>query len=81
MRFLDGHNLEGVTLIKIDAEGCELDILHGAMETIKESKPAIFIEANTIPELHKIYKVLAPLGYWVEAKFNATPTYEFIYKG
>jgi len=41
---LDSKNFENVSLIKIDVEGMELDVLEGALETIKKNRPVIFIE-------------------------------------
>lgn len=36
-----------VALLKIDAEGHELPVLHGAEQTIARSRPALLLEANT----------------------------------
>jgi hypothetical protein len=36
--------LNNISLIKIDVEGMELDVLEGAKETITRNKPIIFIE-------------------------------------
>jgi len=76
MTTLDAIDIPDVTLIKIDAEGCELSILEGALETIGKYKPGIFIEAKTMADLHEIVQVLRPIGYKPIRKFNATPTYE-----
>jgi FkbM family methyltransferase len=42
--FVIGQQIENIDLIKIDAEGMDLQILHGAIETIKKYKPVIFVE-------------------------------------
>ncbi len=41
---LDSKNLKNISLIKIDVEGMELEVLEGAFETIKRERPVIFIE-------------------------------------
>jgi FkbM family methyltransferase len=41
--FLEGNN-EKVSLIKIDVEGHEFEVLEGAQETINKNKPIIYIE-------------------------------------
>lgn len=41
---LDSFNLSGIDLMKIDVEGNELSVLRGALDSIQDSKPTIFIE-------------------------------------
>jgi FkbM family methyltransferase len=38
------RNLDKISLIKIDVEGAELDVIKGALETIRKNKPVLFIE-------------------------------------
>ena len=44
LQVLDSHQMEDVDLIFLDAEGHELKILQGAIETIKKCKPVIVAE-------------------------------------
>lgn len=44
MRTLDSFNFENVSLIKIDVEGGENDVIEGMVETLKRNKPVIIIE-------------------------------------
>ena len=44
IRKLDDYNIQNVSVIKLDVEGYELDVLEGAKKTILENKPIIFIE-------------------------------------
>jgi FkbM family methyltransferase len=44
IRRLDDYNFENIDFIKIDVEGFELEVLNGAQETIKCSRPTILIE-------------------------------------
>lgn len=41
---LDSKKLTNISIIKIDVEGMELQVLEGAIETITREKPIIFIE-------------------------------------
>lgn len=43
-RTLDSFNIENVRLLKIDTQGCDLRILHGAKQTILKSKPVVLFE-------------------------------------
>lgn len=52
---------EKIDLIKIDVEGCELDVLIGGIDTIKKNKPIIVIESFDKKE--KIEEILIPIGY------------------
>jgi FkbM family methyltransferase len=67
------------SVIKIDVEGMEFKVLHGAQETIVKHRPLIYIEA------HKgSYKRLAEWaknnGYVRKARFNSSPTYLYVPK-
>lgn len=66
-----------VHMMKIDVEGMEVDVLLGAMATIRRCKPNLIIEASTIDALKKIEAILQPLGYMKVMVFNHTPTYLF----
>lgn len=68
-----------ISLIKIDVEGMELDVLKGAKKTLIKDKPALYIEASTIEEFLTIESFLTKLGYVVLDSFNATPTHLFIH--
>lgn len=49
---LDSFNIENVSFIKIDAEGCDLDIMMGGIETINKYRPTIIFEYQRIPGVH-----------------------------
>jgi FkbM family methyltransferase len=49
-------------LIKIDAEGFELEILRGAHETLRRSRPHLLLENNR-HSAEAVRQFLAPLGY------------------
>jgi FkbM family methyltransferase len=57
---LDSLGLARLDLLKIDVEGAELDVLAGAIETIKRCKPYIMAERL---KSRGLQDVLAALGY------------------
>jgi len=72
---IDSLQLDRVDCMKIDVEGFEEQVLIGAIDTIKKTKPIIYVEAWNKESLDKILKILKPLGYSAGKRFNATPTY------
>lgn len=69
-----------VSLIKIDVEGMELQVLKGAKKTILEYKPHIFAEAETKEEFKKVYSYLKSLGYKkLPGHWAATPVHQYVY--
>ncbi len=46
IRTLDSYNLSSVGFIKIDVEGHELDVLHGAEATLQRNRPTLLIEVE-----------------------------------
>ena len=65
---IDSYRFENVDFIKIDTEGNELNVLNGAIKTIKKYKPIIYYEdkGKTDKDLKRrseIEKLLQELGY------------------
>lgn len=62
---LDACNLKGASVIKIDAEGVELEILLGARETIKKFRPVIIFEyhSNDLTLFQKFSDFFVALSY------------------
>ena len=63
---LDDQGHENIGFIKIDTEGTELDVLHGAEELIKQDKPAFMIEIwdqHKKYPLNNIFEYMEELGY------------------
>ncbi len=56
-----------ISLIKIDAEGFELQVLRGARQLIERDRPDIFVEVNSAESIVSVMKELSQYnyeGYW-----------------
>ena len=62
---VDYFNFENVSLIKIDVEHMEIEVLEGCLNLIKRCKPTILIETYQLDNLKQtnIFKELISLGY------------------
>lgn len=69
---------KNISILKLDVEGMELDVLHGAKELIQSSLPVIAVECFTLEELGRIESFLEPMGYFPVECVNATPTILFV---
>lgn len=80
IKTIDSMNFDVVDYIKIDVEGYELEVIKGAIETIKRCKPIISIEVslNTWPHLqssHECGMILEQNGY----EYHSTAVNDFIF--
>ena len=65
-RRLDGYGLNNVGFIKIDVEGHEEAVLHGARETIARNRPTLLIEIeerHNSGSIERVRKFLESMGY------------------
>ena len=53
MNTLDKYNFKNISIIKIDVEGHEINVLNGALNTILKNKPKILIEVWNRPKKKK----------------------------
>jgi FkbM family methyltransferase len=60
---LDSYQFQDISLMKIDVEGFEEEVLRGATETIGRCKPIIYLEADRQEKLKSLANYLAELGY------------------
>jgi FkbM family methyltransferase len=65
IRPLDSIVDEGdkVSLIKIDVEGYELEVLKGAVRTLKAHRPVVTVESHSAEHFAGLAAFLSPLGY------------------
>ncbi|MGZ3732127.1 MAG: FkbM family methyltransferase [Parachlamydiaceae bacterium] len=63
MERLDDYHLSKVSIIKMDVEGFEMEVIKGGLETILRNKPVMLIEIFQGPDnLHRIHTIES-LGY------------------
>lgn len=67
-----------VKLLKIDVEGMEMDVLHGARALIERDRPMLYIECIGEPQLREVSRWADACGYSYWDTFNATPTHLFL---
>jgi FkbM family methyltransferase len=71
---LDQRGLDDVDLLKIDVEGFEIQVLQGAVRTIRASRPVILIEIWDNPSRRaEVAAVLDVLDYGCEFLFPRAP--------
>jgi FkbM family methyltransferase len=74
---LDAADLRGLSLLKVDVEGMEADVLSGGIETIRRERPVIYAEAWDDEAHQRVAEVIEPLGYRHVNTFGATPLEEW----
>lgn len=65
VRTIDMHNLTRLDFLKVDVEGAELDVLHGATETISLCRPVLAVEADRQENTPALLAFLRLNGYRV----------------
>jgi len=66
MKRLDDFCFEDVSLIKIDVEGYEEEVLRGAMDTVKRCKPILYLEADREDKVSGLRNLLTKMGYSIQ---------------
>ena len=67
---LDAVGLEKLSLLKIDVEGMEGQVLAGAMQTLKQCLPVIYLEHNAPNGAPEVLQRLLDLGYSLRWHFS-----------
>lgn len=70
----DIHHNRPVRLLKIDVEGMELSVLHGATALIDRERPVIVAEAQDPQADQELRRWFKNHGYEVTGVYNITPT-------
>ena len=63
---LDAFEFSDLTLVKIDVEGAELEVLAGAAETLRRSRPLLFVEIEQRHHrepIREVFEQIASYGY------------------
>ncbi len=64
-----GWEVPDVTLIKIDVEGSECDVLLGATKTIERCRPLLFVEClHRLTDVDKLRDLIESLGYAIHQR-------------
>jgi len=68
--YVDFHKINSVTILKIDVEGGELEVIQGAQNMLKKMKPDILLELLYSPgerqrQTIELLKQLGYLFYWI----------------
>ena len=75
---IDSLNVDvPVSIIKVDVEGMEHDVLIGAEVLLRKWRPFVFAEAHDRSSLVKLGSFLSTLGYELRGRYATTPTYLF----
>ncbi|MBQ3059750.1 MAG: FkbM family methyltransferase [Desulfovibrio sp.] len=80
IKTLDSYDIKNISVIKIDVEGMEFDVLKGGLNTIKNNNPIIYVECSSKQSYLDCFLFLYDLGYNYVKTFNATPTHLFIHQ-
>jgi FkbM family methyltransferase len=60
---IDNLKLDTLHFLKIDAEGCELEIIQGAAETIKRCRPILYVENDREDKSAALIGAIIDMGY------------------
>lgn len=74
MRTLDSFNFDNVDFIKIDVEQGELEVILGALDTIKRCRPVVMFE-NKRQENKQLVKMFKDWGYKVNVHSSDVVAY------
>jgi len=58
-------NFQDVDIVKIDVEGAEIEVIEGALNTLRKCKPHLIVEVK-LHNLHRMFGYLLKLGYSIK---------------
>jgi FkbM family methyltransferase len=62
-----------VSVLKVDVEGTELDVLEGGVELLRACRPAVLVEAAETQRAHDVTQLMAALGYRLQPEDGVQP--------
>jgi FkbM family methyltransferase len=75
---IDSLNLPALSLLHLDVEGCEYEVLLGAKETIKKFRPPVAVEVTRSG--HEIRQLMAELDYVIVSEYGTPSNFIFVPK-
>ena len=69
---IDSLSLQACSLIKVDVEGMEKEVLTGANDTIRKFRPLMFVENNNLDKSEELIETIFAMDYvawWVIANY------------
>jgi FkbM family methyltransferase len=70
-----------VSVMKVDVEGWEKEVLRGAQTVLRRDQPILYLEVSDARHERDLRQLLNDLGYHFAKEFNATPTQMFLPMG
>jgi FkbM family methyltransferase len=70
---LQSREIPPPNVVKIDVEGCEFNVLRGALDMLRTSRPKIFLEAHGVELEKACSQQLLQLGYQIRRIERAVP--------
>jgi len=64
-----------ISLVKIDVEGAEIDVLAGGADVIRKQRPILCVEVHTSKHLRQVLEMLGDSSYWIVDCLGWSPTY------
>ena len=61
--FVNENELDNLSIIKIDVEGHEANVLNGGIEVLKKTSPIILVEIHTIKAMYDVDRIMKDIGY------------------
>jgi hypothetical protein len=68
--FDDSDHDGPVTMVKIDVEGHEPQVLQGMTQMLEQDRPDLYVESHTDSARQEVGFIIDPIGYRLEGSFR-----------